>query len=118
MIHIFVFWRLLRVAATPSCSSCPTSEPADAATGERCGTGPAAGGILALKTGDAFLVPGVFGIATALPVIVVSVLLVRGVDQAARLMQRAQAVDYWVKKGVAAVFIGIGIYSIATVWLF
>jgi len=72
---------------------------------------------LALKTGDAFLVPGVFGIATALPVIVVSVLLAKGVGQAARLMQRAQAVDYWVKKGVAAVFIGIGIFSIVDVWL-
>jgi cytochrome c-type biogenesis protein len=72
---------------------------------------------LALKTGDAFLVPGVFGIATALPVIVVSVLLVRGVEQAARLMQRAQAVDYWMKNTVAAVFIGIGIFSIVDVWV-
>jgi cytochrome c-type biogenesis protein len=72
---------------------------------------------IALKTGDALLVPGVFGIATALPVIVVSILLVRGVGQAARLLQRAQAVEFWVKKGVAAVFIGIGIYSIADVWL-
>ncbi len=72
---------------------------------------------IALKTGDAFLVPGVFGIATALPVLVVSVLLARGVGQAARLMQRAQAVDYWVKKGVAVVFIGIGIFYIVTVWV-
>lgn len=72
---------------------------------------------IALKTGDALLVPGVFGIATALPVIVVSLLLVRGVGHAARLLQRAQAIDIWVKKGVAAVFIGIGIYYIADVWL-
>ena len=72
---------------------------------------------IALKTGDAILVPGVFGIATALPVLVVSVLLARGVGQVARLLQRAQAVDYWVKKGVAVVFIGIGIFYIVTVWV-
>ncbi|NYT05645.1 MAG: sulfite exporter TauE/SafE family protein [Methanomicrobiales archaeon] len=72
---------------------------------------------IALQTGDALLVPGVFGIATALPVIVVSVLLVRGVGQAARLLQRAQTVDFWVKKAVAAVFIGIGMYSVANAWL-
>ncbi|MCK4269082.1 MAG: sulfite exporter TauE/SafE family protein [Methanogenium sp.] len=72
---------------------------------------------IALKTGDAILVPGVFGIATALPVLVVSVLLARGVGQVARLLQRAQAVDYWVKKGVAVVFIGIGIFYIVTVWI-
>jgi cytochrome c-type biogenesis protein len=72
---------------------------------------------IALKTGDAFFVPAVFGIATALPVIVVSILLVRGFGQAARLLQQAQAVDYWVKKAVAAVFIGIGIYSIMDIWV-
>ncbi len=72
---------------------------------------------IALKTGDALLVPAVFGIATALPVIVVSFLLVGGVGQAARFMQRAQAVEFWVKKAVAVVFIGIGCYYITSVWL-
>jgi cytochrome c-type biogenesis protein len=72
---------------------------------------------IALKSGDALLVPSIFGIATALPVIVVSVLLVGGIGQAARLLQRAQAVDYWVKRAVATVFIGIGIYSVVDVWV-
>ncbi|MDT8357581.1 MAG: aromatic aminobenezylarsenical efflux permease ArsG family transporter [Methanomicrobiaceae archaeon] len=72
---------------------------------------------LAVRTGDALLVPGVFGIATALPVMVVSVLLVRGIGQVARLLQRAQEVDLWVKRGVAAVFITIGIYSVLDVWV-
>lgn len=72
---------------------------------------------IALKTGDALLVPGVFGLATALPVILVSLLLAGGVGQAARLMQRAQAVDFWVKKAVAVVFIGIGCYLILITWL-
>lgn len=72
---------------------------------------------IALETGDALIIPAVFGIATALPVILVSVLLVGGVGQAARLMQRAQAVEFWVKKGVAVVFIAIGSYYIASAWL-
>lgn len=71
---------------------------------------------IALKTGDALLVPTIFGIATALPVIVVSVLLVRGVGQAARFMQRAQVVDFWVKKAVAMVFIGTGCYLVWITW--
>ncbi len=72
---------------------------------------------IALKTGDALLVPAVFGIATALPVIVISVLLVRGVGEAARLMQRAKTAEYWVQRIVALVFIGIGSYYIVTTWL-
>lgn len=72
---------------------------------------------IALKTGDVLIVPAVFGIATALPVILVSVLLAGGVGQAARLMQRAQAVDFWVKKGVAVVFIGSGCYLILITWV-
>ncbi|MDD3112062.1 MAG: aromatic aminobenezylarsenical efflux permease ArsG family transporter [Methanofollis liminatans] len=72
---------------------------------------------IALNTGDAIVVPAVFGVATALPVILVSLLLVRGVGQAARLMQRAQAFDLWVKEGVAVVFIAFGLYSIGNVWL-
>lgn len=72
---------------------------------------------IALKTGDALLIPAVFGIATALPVIVVSVLLARGVGQAARFMQRVQSVEFWVKKGVAVVFIGIGCYLILITWV-
>jgi cytochrome c-type biogenesis protein len=72
---------------------------------------------VALKTGDALLVPAVFGMATALPVIVVSFLLVRGVGQAARFMQRAQSVEYWVKKAVGVVFIGIGCYLMLITWV-
>ena len=72
---------------------------------------------IALKTGDALLVPGVFGLATALPVILVSFLLASGVGQVARLMQRAQAVDFWVKKAVAVVFIGVGCYLVWIAWV-
>ncbi len=72
---------------------------------------------IALKTGDAFVVPAVFGMATALPVILVSVLLAGGIGRAAQLMQRAQAAECWVKKGVAMVFIGMGGYLIWVTWV-
>lgn len=71
---------------------------------------------IALKTGDALIVPGIFGIATALPVILISLLLVSGVGQAARLMQRAQAVDFWVKKAVAVLFVGVWCYLVWVAW--
>ena len=57
---------------------------------------------IALKTGD---------------VILVSFLLASGVGQVARLMQRAQAVDFWVKKAVAVVFIGVGCYLVWIAWV-
>lgn len=71
---------------------------------------------IALKTGDALIVPAIFGIATALPVILISILLVSGVGLAARLLQRAQAADFWMKKAVAVVFVVMGGYLVLVSW--
>jgi cytochrome c-type biogenesis protein len=71
---------------------------------------------IALKTGDAFFVPAVFALATALPVIVISVLLVHGISRVSGMMATVQKMEKWVKRVVAAVFIGIGVYYIAIVY--
>ncbi|HOP66980.1 MAG TPA: aromatic aminobenezylarsenical efflux permease ArsG family transporter [Methanoregulaceae archaeon] len=67
---------------------------------------------IALKTGDALLVPAVFAIATALPVIIISLVLVQGVNRVSGMMSTVQKMETWIKRAVAAVFIVIGLYYI------
>lgn len=67
---------------------------------------------IALKTGDALLVPAVFAIATALPVIIISLVLVQGVNRVSGMMSTVQKMEKWIKRAVAAVFIVIGLYYI------
>jgi cytochrome c-type biogenesis protein len=71
---------------------------------------------IAFETGDAILVPAVFALATGLPVIIVSFLLVSGVKRVSGMMTTAQKMEKWVKRAVAAVFIGVGIYYIVVVY--
>ncbi|HRX33941.1 MAG: aromatic aminobenezylarsenical efflux permease ArsG family transporter [Methanoregulaceae archaeon] len=67
---------------------------------------------IALKTGDALLVPAVFAIATALPVIIISLVLVQGVNRVSGMMSTVQKMETWIKRAVATVFIVIGLYYI------
>ena len=71
---------------------------------------------LALKTGDALFVPAVFGIATALPVMIISFLIVHGVKRVSGMMTTVQRMDTLVKRAVAVVFIGVGVYYIIIVY--
>jgi cytochrome c-type biogenesis protein len=67
---------------------------------------------LALKTGDAIMVPAVFAFATGLPVIVFSFLLVSGVNKLGVILNKLQTVERWNRRIVAAVFVLVGIYYI------
>lgn len=67
---------------------------------------------IALKTGDAIFVPTVYAIATALPVIIISQLIVRSVMGMGSILQKANELDFWIKKAVAFVFLFAGIYLI------
>jgi len=72
---------------------------------------------LALREHDPVVVPSVFAIATGLPVVVLSFLLVQGIGTAGRAVQRVQTIDRWLRRGAGAVFVLAGIYLIAVVWL-
>jgi threonine/homoserine/homoserine lactone efflux protein len=71
---------------------------------------------IALKTGDAIFVTAVFAIATALPVIIISLVLVQGVNRVSGMMSTVQKMEKWIKWAVAAVFIVVGIYYIIVVY--
>ena len=67
---------------------------------------------LSLKTGDGIILPSVFAFATGLPVIIFSLIMVYGVNRLGLIVNRVQAFEKWIRKGVAVVFILAGIYSI------
>jgi cytochrome c biogenesis protein CcdA len=69
---------------------------------------------LALKTGDAIILPSVFGLATGLPVILFSMLLVKSVSTLGRIMNKVQKFERGMRLIVGAVFILVGLYYILT----
>lgn len=71
---------------------------------------------LALASGDPVIIPAVFAIATGLPVIVISYLLVKGVGRCSGLVKKIGMLEPWIRRGVAAIFIIVGFYYIATVY--
>ena len=71
---------------------------------------------LAIGAGDPVIIPAVFALATGLPVIIISYLVVRGVGKCSGIIQKIGTVELWIRRGVAAVFIGVGVYSIFTVY--
>jgi len=67
---------------------------------------------LALKTGDAVLLPSVFGLATGLPVVLFSVLLVKGVSKLSQTLKTVQKAERWMRLAVGVVFILVGLYYV------
>lgn len=76
---------------------------------------------LALGAGDPVIIPAVFALATGLPVIVISYLLVKGVGKCRGVVQKIGAAEVWVRRAVATVFIIVGGYYIINIygaWMF
>ncbi|MFP4423959.1 MAG: aromatic aminobenezylarsenical efflux permease ArsG family transporter [Candidatus Woesearchaeota archaeon] len=67
---------------------------------------------IALSAGSGILIPGVFAIATGLPVIIFSFVLVYSVSKLGQIMNKVQTFEKWMRKVVGVVFIGAGIYYI------
>ncbi|MFO7967832.1 MAG: aromatic aminobenezylarsenical efflux permease ArsG family transporter [Archaeoglobaceae archaeon] len=70
---------------------------------------------LALTTHDGILLPSIFGFATGIPVIIASVLLVKGVSTVGRFVTGVRVVEKWMRKIVGVVFIAAGVYYVFTV---
>ena len=71
---------------------------------------------LAIGAGDPLVIPAVFAIATGLPVIVISYLLVKGVGKCSGIVQKIGVVECWIRRVVAAVFIIVGVYYIVIIY--
>jgi len=62
------------------------------------------------------IIPAVFAFATGLPVIIISYLLVKGMGKSKGIVQRIGAAEFWIRRGVAAVFIVVGVYYIVIIY--
>ncbi|OPX74574.1 MAG: hypothetical protein A4E40_00435 [Methanoregulaceae archaeon PtaU1.Bin059] len=56
------------------------------------------------------------GIPTALPVIVISFMLVQGVSRVSGMLSTMQKMEKWIKGAVAGVFIIVGVYYCVIVY--
>jgi cytochrome c biogenesis protein CcdA len=61
--------------------------------------------------------PVVFAIATGIPVILFAWFIAYTVSGVGKLYKSIKVFEYWFRRVVAVVFIGIGIYYIITVWI-
>ena len=60
--------------------------------------------------------PVVFAIATGIPVIIFAWLIAFAISGVGILYKRIKAFEFWFRKVVAVLFIGVGIYYIVAVW--
>jgi cytochrome c biogenesis protein CcdA len=67
---------------------------------------------LALQNSDPIIIPSIFAIATGLPVIIFSLILVFSVSMIGDVMKKVQTFEKWMRKAVAIIFIFVGIYYI------
>lgn len=72
---------------------------------------------LALRAGDAIAIPSVFALATGLPVIVFSFILVYGVSKIGATLNRLQLFERIMRTAVSLTFILVGIYYTAIIWI-
>ena len=71
---------------------------------------------LALGAGDPLVIPAVFALATGVPVIVISFLLVKGVGKCSGILKKIGDAEIWIQKMVAVVFIAVGVYYITIIY--
>lgn len=72
---------------------------------------------LTIQSSSGLLLPIVFAIATAIPVIIFAWLLAYTVSGVGKLYNRIKLFEVWFRKIVAVLFLGIGIYYSIIVWI-
>lgn len=65
---------------------------------------------LAIQNSDPIIIPSIFAIATGLPVVIFSLILVFSVSKIGDVMKKVQTFEKWMRKAVAVIFITVGIY--------
>jgi cytochrome c-type biogenesis protein len=65
---------------------------------------------LAVKHGSGILLPFVYGIGTAVPVVVFAIVLAVGARWLGKLFERVTQVERWMRTATGIVFLGVGVY--------
>lgn len=65
---------------------------------------------LALRQGSSVVVPALYGVGTAVPVVVFAVLVAAGAQSVSRTFEAVRRVEPWARQATGLIFVGIGIY--------
>jgi cytochrome c-type biogenesis protein len=65
---------------------------------------------LAIKAGSSVLLPSLYGVGTALPVLVFAVLIALGAHAVSKVLDKLALVERWTRWATAVIFIGVGVY--------
>ena len=72
---------------------------------------------LAVKEESRYLLPAIYGIGTALPVLIFAGLLAFGANRLGAVFRKVTAVEWYIRKITGVVILGIGLYlTLTTVW--
>jgi threonine/homoserine/homoserine lactone efflux protein len=72
---------------------------------------------MTIADASGLFLPVIFAVATGVPVIIFSWLLAYTVSGVSAMYGKIRAFEYWFRRVIAVVFIGVGIYYIIVVWL-
>ncbi|MBN2517376.1 MAG: sulfite exporter TauE/SafE family protein [Candidatus Altiarchaeota archaeon] len=71
---------------------------------------------IAMRAGDAIIIPSVFAFATGLPVIILSIILAKSVSKLASAVKKVQKAEAYMRKAVGVIFLVIGGYYLILVF--
>lgn len=71
---------------------------------------------LSINSASGLYLPVVYAIATGIPVIIFAWLIAYTISGAGKLYNKIKSFEYWFRRIVAVLFIGVGIYYVITVW--
>jgi len=72
---------------------------------------------LAVRNGSAVLLPTLYGVGTALPVVVFAFVVALGAHSLGRLFDQVTRIERWARRITGVVFVGVGIY-LSLVYIF
>jgi cytochrome c-type biogenesis protein len=72
---------------------------------------------LTINSASGLYLPIVFAIATGIPVIIFAWVIAFTISGVGTLYNRIKVFEYWFRRIVSVIFIGVGIYYIITVWI-
>lgn len=72
---------------------------------------------LTINSASGLYLPVVFAVATGIPVIIFAWVIAYTVSGVGKIYNRIRAFEFWFRKIVAFIFIGVGIYYIISTWI-
>jgi cytochrome c-type biogenesis protein len=72
---------------------------------------------LTIKSAEGLMLPPVFAVATAIPVIIIAWLLAYMVSGVGKFYDHLKTFDFWFRRIIAILFIGVGIYYVNAVFM-